>query len=300
MTAADLGRHSAPDGATTGSMGVLPADRRSREAHARGGRPAPAARPAGLGSTGPVPAPISRAARTAGLSLAALGALAGAGGVATGDLVGGIDEPTPTGEFALPTHLASADMTLAEPASRALDVAAPAVMPAVNPVASAKPMAAPAIKTSSPAAREAAAGKAAAGAKAATDAKKAKEAKDAEAASSSVGSKVVELAKSQLGVPYEWGGTTTDGFDCSGLMQWAYEKVGKDLPRTSAAQSQEGEKVSMDELQPGDLVFMNSPVSHVGMYAGNDQIVEAPTEGQDVKMTDISKYSDEIVSARRM
>lgn len=290
------GRRRAPEGSTTGSMGVVPADRRSREAHAAG---RPGARPAGLGSTGPVPAPLSRAARTAGLSLAALGALAGAGGVAAGDLAS-TDEPASTGEFALPTNLASADMSLAGPSHSVLDVAAPAVMPAVNPVASAKATAAPAIKTSSPAARAAGAQKAAQQAKAAKADAQAREANEAEEASSSAGAKAVALAKSQIGVPYEWGGTTTSGFDCSGLMQWAFDKVGKDLPRTSSAQAQEGEKVSTDNLKPGDLVFMYSPISHVGMYAGNGQIVEAPTEGEDVKMTPLSKYEDKIVSARRL
>lgn len=295
-SAPDLGRHRAPDGATTGSMGVVPAERRSREAHAPGRRPARDARPAGLGPDGPVPTPMSRAARTAGLSLAALGALAGAGGVATANLAH-TDEPATTGEFALPTNLVSADMSLASPAHQALDVAAPAVMPALARTASASPQASPAIKTSSPASRAAAAEKSANAAKAA---KAAADAREAKAASSSIGAKAVALAKGQIGVPYEWGGTTPSGFDCSGLMQWAYEKLGKDLPRTSAAQATEGKKVSMDDLQPGDLVFMYSPVSHVGMYAGNGQIVEAPTEGEDVKMTPISKYEDKIVSARRL
>lgn len=283
------GRHRAPHDAPTGSMGAIPADRRSRNAHGGSSR----------GPCSTVPAPLSRAARTAGLSLAAIGALAGAGGVATGNLAAG-DEPATTGEFALPTNLAAADMAITPVAKdvtlpAVANVAAPAVMPAVAPVATVSPALSksPEIKTSSPAGRAAAADKAKT-AKADADAKAAKE------ASSSAGAQAVAAAKQEIGVPYEWGGTSPSGFDCSGLMQWAYEKAGKDLPRSSSAQSQEGEKVSMDDLQPGDMVFMYSPVSHVGMYAGNGQIIEAPTEGEDVKMTPISKYSDEIVGARRV
>lgn len=287
-------RHRAPDDAPTGSMGVIPTDRRARDAHASDGRPRP-----GAGAS--MAAPVSRAARTAGLSLAALGALAGAGGVAAGDLVSAPEEPA-TGEFALPTNLAAADVnlassgaTLASPA--VADVATSAVMPAT---ASAPKAGAQQIKTTSPASRAADAAKAVA-AKAAQDkAEKDKAEKAEKAAAAAPGAKAVSLAKSQIGVPYEWGGTTPGGFDCSGLMQWAFEKVGKELPRTSAAQAQEGTEVSMDELQPGDLVYMYSPVTHIGMYAGNGQIIEAPTEGEDVKMTPISDYEDEITGARRL
>ena len=95
----------------------------------------------------------------------------------------------------------------------------------------------------------------------------------------------VDAALSQLGKPYVWGGTGPNGFDCSGLTQWAYAKAGITLPRVAAAQAGYGTPVSRSQLQPGDLVFFYSPISHEGMYLGNGQMVHAPTSGDVVKIS---------------
>jgi cell wall-associated NlpC family hydrolase len=278
----DDGRHRAPDSATTGSLGPIPATMTGRAAHGAPGhsrsrdqhrtrRPAPQERP------------LDRAARTAGLSLAALGALAGAGGAAAHGLIPTGDEPAATGEFALPTDLAASSMTLPAAATQA-PAAITSVMPVVAPAVS---QATPQYKTVAASTRQAAAAKAvpaapqlSAGQRMAADA--------------------IDAAESRLGKPYVWGATGPNSFDCSGLMQYAFEKAGKDLPRTSAAQSKVGEKVSMDDLQPGDLIFLYSPVSHVVMYVGDGKVIEAPTSGQDVKYTPLSKIEKNAVGARRV
>jgi cell wall-associated NlpC family hydrolase len=95
----------------------------------------------------------------------------------------------------------------------------------------------------------------------------------------------VNAALSKLGRPYVWGATGPSTFDCSGLMVWAYAQTGITLPRTASQQSTFGTAVSRDQLQPGDLVFYYSPVSHVGMYLGNGQMVHAPTSGDVVKIS---------------
>jgi cell wall-associated NlpC family hydrolase len=104
---------------------------------------------------------------------------------------------------------------------------------------------------------------------------------------SSTGMKALEMAKTKLGKPYVWGADGPNAFDCSGLMKWAFEQVGKELPRSSSAQSEVGQDVSKSDLQPGDVVFFYSPVSHVGIYAGNGKILHASQSGDPVKYSDI-------------
>jgi cell wall-associated NlpC family hydrolase len=102
----------------------------------------------------------------------------------------------------------------------------------------------------------------------------------------------VNAALSKLGSAYVWGATGPSTFDCSGLTSWAYSKAGISLPRSSRSQSTFGASVSRDQLQPGDLVFFYSPVSHVGIYIGNGQMVHAPTSGDVVKISPLqSQYS---------
>ncbi|WP_017730250.1 C40 family peptidase [Nafulsella turpanensis] len=82
--------------------------------------------------------------------------------------------------------------------------------------------------------------------------------------------KVISTARSFIGTPYKWGGTTRSGMDCSGLLVTSFRAAGIDLPRTSAGQSDYGRSVSIYELQPGDLVFFaankrRGKITHVGM-----------------------------------
>jgi cell wall-associated NlpC family hydrolase len=102
----------------------------------------------------------------------------------------------------------------------------------------------------------------------------------------------VNAALSQLGKPYVWGATGPSSYDCSGLMKWAYAKAGITLPRTAAEQSGFGTRVARSQLQPGDLVFYYSPISHVGMYLGGGMMVHAPTTGDVVKISQLqSQYA---------
>ncbi|WP_007026027.1 C40 family peptidase [Saccharomonospora iraqiensis] len=107
----------------------------------------------------------------------------------------------------------------------------------------------------------------------------------------------IDAAMAKRGSPYVWGATGPSEFDCSGLTQWAYNQAGVSIPRTSRSQSQYGTPVSRSQLQPGDLVFFYSPVSHVGIYIGNGQMVHAPTSGDVVK---VSPLQDQFSGARRV
>ncbi|WP_020671488.1 C40 family peptidase [Amycolatopsis nigrescens] len=102
----------------------------------------------------------------------------------------------------------------------------------------------------------------------------------------------INAALNKMGSPYVWGATGPSQFDCSGLTSWAYKQAGISIPRSSRAQSTNGTPVSRDQLQPGDLVFFYSPVSHVGIYIGNGQMVHAPTSGDVVKISPLqAQYS---------
>jgi cell wall-associated NlpC family hydrolase len=97
----------------------------------------------------------------------------------------------------------------------------------------------------------------------------------------------IDMAMAQRGKPYVWAAGGPRAFDCSGLTQYAFAAAGISLPHSSRMQSQMGRSVSRSELQPGDLVFFYSPVSHVGIYIGGNQMVHAPTSGDVVKVASI-------------
>ena len=105
--------------------------------------------------------------------------------------------------------------------------------------------------------------------------------------SSSLGSQVVSIAMSYLGVPYVWGGSTPSGFDCSGLVMYSFAQLGISLPHSSYAQWNYGVPVPYDQLQPGDIVFFDS-LGHVGLYIGGGEFVNAPYTGAVVRVDSLS------------
>lgn len=106
----------------------------------------------------------------------------------------------------------------------------------------------------------------------------------------SIGATVVGIAAEVMGTPYRWGGTSADGFDCSGLIQFAYREVGIVLPRRSADQALAGRAVAKDvsALEPGDILTFatGAPgvVSHVGLYLGEGRFIHSATGGVQVSV----------------
>ncbi|MBT2410233.1 C40 family peptidase [Streptomyces sp. ISL-12] len=96
-------------------------------------------------------------------------------------------------------------------------------------------------------------------------------------------------AQSKIGSPYVYGATGPSSYDCSGLTSWAYAQAGVSIPRTSEAQSQIGTRItSQSDLQVGDLVFFFNDLHHVGLYAGNGQVLHAPRTGTVVRYESMS------------
>lgn len=102
------------------------------------------------------------------------------------------------------------------------------------------------------------------------------------------GNAVLEIAARYVGVPYVSGGTTPDGFDCSGFTSYVYAQLGIDLPRTSSEQRYAGTVVSREDALPGDLVW--SP-GHIGIYAGGNQMIDSPRPGKTVQFRTIWQSS---------
>jgi cell wall-associated NlpC family hydrolase len=110
-------------------------------------------------------------------------------------------------------------------------------------------------------------------------------------ASSSTGGSAASIALGQLGTPYVWGGGAPGGFDCSGLIAWAYAQVGVSLPHHAASQYAMGTPVPMDALEPGDIVSFHGS-GHAGIYIGGGQYVHAPQTGDVVKVSSLADRSD--------
>jgi len=121
-------------------------------------------------------------------------------------------------------------------------------------------------------------------------------------------SDVLSRAVNVLGTPYVWGGSSPKkGFDCSGLVKYAFNDVADvDLPRTSNAMAQgHGVKVAKGDLKPGDLIFFNIKsrrVNHVAIYLGNDRFIHAPRRGKRVSIDNLSKpyWQKHYVVAKRV
>jgi cell wall-associated NlpC family hydrolase len=99
----------------------------------------------------------------------------------------------------------------------------------------------------------------------------------------------VQFALAQIGDPYVWGAAGPNTWDCSGLTMAAWGAAGVGLPHSSAAQSGTGTRISISQLQPGDLVFYYSPISHVAMYIGGGKIVHAPHSGAVVSIAELNR-----------
>jgi cell wall-associated NlpC family hydrolase len=104
----------------------------------------------------------------------------------------------------------------------------------------------------------------------------------ASSAPSQAAQTAVDTARAQVGKPYRYGAAGPDSYDCSGLTQYAYRSAGIELPHSSRSQSEMGTPVDRANLQPGDLVFFYQPVSHVGIYVGDGQMVDAGDESTGV------------------
>ncbi|TCK27692.1 NlpC/P60 family protein [Pseudonocardia endophytica] len=111
-------------------------------------------------------------------------------------------------------------------------------------------------------------------------------------------SSALQNALGKIGAPYRWGASGPSAFDCSGLVKWAFEQEGISLPRTSRAMASAGTPVSKSALAPGDIVTFYRPVSHVGIYVGNGQVVHASTSGSPVKTSSMDAMP--FNSARRV
>lgn len=127
------------------------------------------------------------------------------------------------------------------------------------------------------------------------------------AVTSTAGEQVAAFAKTLTGVPYVWGGTTANGFDCSGFVQYVYRQFGVSLNRVANAQMSNGYSISYSELIPGDLVFFSgtyatSGASHVGIYIGNGQFVHASSGRGCVTISDLGSnyYTSHYYGARRV
>ena len=121
------------------------------------------------------------------------------------------------------------------------------------------------------------------------------------------GEQVVNIAKQYLGVNYVYGGTTPNGFDCSGLVQYVYKQMGVSLNRVACDQTAHGTPVNRASLVPGDIVFFHNTskytrINHVGIYVGEGMFIHAPTTGDVVKISslDTGYYSTTFVTARRI
>lgn len=119
-----------------------------------------------------------------------------------------------------------------------------------------------------------------------------------------VGQKIASYAQNFIGVPYVWGGTSPNGFDCSGFTQYVFKQMGYTLKRTAAQQLSCGTAVT--NLQVGDLVFFtntystSAAASHVGIYIGNNMFIHAANGGVKITSLDQEYYAARYIGARRV
>ena len=114
--------------------------------------------------------------------------------------------------------------------------------------------------------------------------------------------RAASYALEAVGVPYRWGGESpANGFDCSGLVRWAYKKTGIVLPHNSQALYGVGERIDRSELEAGDVLFFRG-LGHVGLYVGRGRMIHAPYSGKRVEVIPLAttNYGERLVGARRM
>jgi cell wall-associated NlpC family hydrolase len=109
---------------------------------------------------------------------------------------------------------------------------------------------------------------------------------------------VVQAALTQVGTPYTWGGAAPGGFDCSGLVMWAFQQAGVSLPHSSQAQASGGQPVALSDLQPGDVLTFYSDASHSGIYVGDGMVIHSSTYGVPVRVVPMNSAGP-IHDARR-
>jgi len=118
-----------------------------------------------------------------------------------------------------------------------------------------------------------------------------------------VGERAAAVALQQVGIPYRYGGSTTSGFDCSGLVQYSYGRAGKNVPRTTGQLWSATSAVQKNKLRPGDLLFfsIDGKMSHVGMYVGGQRFVHAPSSGRSVSVANLNSafYSSAFIRGGR-
>lgn len=112
------------------------------------------------------------------------------------------------------------------------------------------------------------------------------------------GAIAVQAALTRVGDPYSWGGAAPGGFDCSGLVMWAFQQAGIALPHSSQALARGGQPVSLSDLQPGDVLTFYSDASHAGLYIGDGLMIHSSTYGVPVRVVPMSS-SGPIYDARR-
>lgn len=117
-----------------------------------------------------------------------------------------------------------------------------------------------------------------------------------------LGEHAARIALRAVGVPYRWGGTSpASGFDCSGLVYWAYGRLGVEVPHSSYALAAIGRRIGRSHLKPGDVLIF-SGYGHVGLYVGRGRMVHAPRSGRLVETVHLARsyYGSRIVVARRI
>lgn len=119
------------------------------------------------------------------------------------------------------------------------------------------------------------------------------------------GQSVVKTARSAIGTPYVRGGRNPGGFDCSGLVQWAYQSVGVKLPRTAREQSSIGQRIGrVEDMRAGDIVAFRHPRRgyHTGIYVGDGKFVHSPRRRSSVKISSLDDpyFNNTFLGARRV